>query len=44
MRAMIMDRIAGPLTVTEVPDPVAPDGGAVVEVHATGLCRSDWHA
>lgn len=44
MRAMIMDRIAGPLTVTEVPDPVAPDGGAVIDVHATGLCRSDWHA
>ncbi|MCM3697691.1 zinc-dependent alcohol dehydrogenase family protein [Microbacterium oleivorans] len=44
MRAMIMDRIAGPLTVTEVPDPVAPVGGAVIEVHATGLCRSDWHA
>ncbi|MEW1834763.1 zinc-dependent alcohol dehydrogenase family protein [Microbacterium sp. NPDC079995] len=44
MRAMIMDRIAGPLTVTEVPDPVAPAGGAVIEVHATGLCRSDWHA
>lgn len=41
---MIMDRIGGPLTVTEVPDPVAPDGGAVIEVHATGLCRSDWHA
>lgn len=25
-------------------EPVAPDGGVVVEVHATGLCRSDWHA
>ena len=24
--------------------PVAPDGGVVVRVHATGLCRSDWHA
>ena len=22
----------------------APDGGVVVQVHATGLCRSDWHA
>ncbi len=28
----------------EVPDPVAPDSGVVVEVVATGLCRSDWHA
>ena len=27
-----------------VPDPVPPAGGVVVRVHATGLCRSDWHA
>jgi alcohol dehydrogenase len=39
-----MDRIAGPLEVRDVPDPVPPDGGVVVQVHATGLCRSDWHA
>ncbi|HEY1625276.1 MAG TPA: alcohol dehydrogenase catalytic domain-containing protein [Streptosporangiaceae bacterium] len=41
---MMMDRIGGPLAVREVPDPVPPDGGVVVRVHATGLCRSDWHA
>jgi alcohol dehydrogenase len=41
---MVMDRIGGPLEVRDVPDPVAPDGGVVVQVHATGLCRSDWHA
>jgi alcohol dehydrogenase len=29
--------------VTDLPDPVAPPGGAVVLVHASGLCRSDWH-
>lgn len=44
MRAVVMDRIAGPLEVREVPDPVPPEGGVVVEVRATGLCRSDWHA
>jgi alcohol dehydrogenase len=44
MRAVVMDRIGGPLEVRDVPDPVAPAGGVVVEVHATGLCRSDWHA
>jgi alcohol dehydrogenase len=44
MRAMMMDRIGGPLEVREVPDPRAPDGGVVVRVHATGVCRSDWHA
>ena len=30
--------------VADVPSPVAPDGGAVLEVRATGVCRSDWHA
>lgn len=27
-----------------VADPACPDDGVVVEVHATGVCRSDWHA
>ena len=44
MRAMVMDRVGGPLHVDEVADPQAPDGGVVVRVHATGMCRSDWHA
>src|ERR1700761_19538 len=44
MRALVLDRIGGPLAVREVPDPVPPPGGVVVEVRATGLCRSDWHA
>src|ERR1700760_2706787 len=44
MRAVVLDRIGGPLEVREVPDPVPPPGGVVVEVQATGLCRSDWHA
>ncbi|VEG55072.1 Zn-dependent alcohol dehydrogenase [Mycolicibacterium aurum] len=44
MRAVVMDRVAGPLEVRTVADPAPPDGGVVVAVHATGLCRSDWHA
>ncbi|HTR91170.1 MAG TPA: zinc-dependent alcohol dehydrogenase family protein [Trebonia sp.] len=44
MRALVLDRVRGPLAVREVPDPVPPDGGVVVRVLATGLCRSDWHA
>ena len=44
MRAVVMDRIAGPLTVQQVGAPEAPSGGVVVTVVATGLCRSDWHA
>ena len=44
MRAMIMDAVGRPLSVREVADPEPPRGGVVVEVRATGLCRSDWHA
>ncbi|AXA96693.1 zinc-dependent alcohol dehydrogenase family protein [Microbacterium sp. PM5] len=44
MRAVVMDAVGEPLEVREVHDPVAPAGGVVVEVRATGLCRSDWHA
>jgi alcohol dehydrogenase len=29
--------------VHETPDPVPPDDGVVVEVGASGVCRSDWH-
>lgn len=44
MRAMVVDGVRGRPTVREVVDPVCPDGGVVVRVMATGLCRSDWHA
>lgn len=27
-----------------MPEPAAPPGGVVVQVAATGMCRSDWHA
>jgi D-arabinose 1-dehydrogenase-like Zn-dependent alcohol dehydrogenase len=30
--------------VVTVDDPRCPDDGVVIEVAATGLCRSDWHA
>lgn len=30
--------------VVDVAEPVAPEGGVVVDVRATGVCRSDWHA
>jgi alcohol dehydrogenase len=44
VQALLMTHIGGPLEVTEVADPVPPRGGVVVDVRATGLCRSDWHA
>ena len=44
MRAAVFEAYGAPLEVREVPDPSAPDGGVVVRVAATGVCRSDWHA
>ncbi|MBO4204846.1 zinc-dependent alcohol dehydrogenase family protein [Micromonospora echinofusca] len=43
MRAVVYDTFGVLPEVREVPDPVAPAGGVVVAVRATGLCRSDWH-
>ena len=44
MRALAYDKPGGPVSVRQLPEPAAPEAGVVVEVHATGLCRSDWHA
>ena len=44
MRALTYDHPRAEPRVAELPDPVAPGGGAVVVVEASGLCRSDWHA
>ena len=44
MRAVVIDAVRSRPEVRDVPDPAAPDGGVVVRVAATGLCRSDWHA
>ena len=43
MRAALMHAFSQPLQVEEVQDPRVPEDGAVVEVRATGVCRSDWH-
>ena len=44
MRAVVVDGVRAQPVVRDVPSPVAPPGGVVVRVAATGLCRSDWHA
>ncbi|MBU2074940.1 MAG: zinc-binding dehydrogenase [Actinobacteria bacterium] len=44
MRAVVVDGVRARPEVREVPDPAPPAGGVVVQVGATGLCRSDWHA
>jgi D-arabinose 1-dehydrogenase-like Zn-dependent alcohol dehydrogenase len=43
MRALVVDAFGAPPEVREVADPVCPADGVVIDVRATGLCRSDWH-
>ena len=43
MRAAVYHSFGGPIAVENVPRPKAPNGGVVLEVKATGVCRSDWH-
>ena len=44
MRAIYFTQFGGELTVKDVPTPTPPANGVVIEVKATGICRSDWHA
>jgi len=39
-----METFAGPLPVSEQPDPTCPDDGVIISVQASGVCRSDHHA
>lgn len=43
MKAITFSEFRGKLSVVEVPEPQVPDDGAVIEVQAAGICRSDWH-
>ena len=46
VRGAIYREFNGPITVQELPDPLLPDDGVLIEVRASGLCRSDlfaWH-
>ena len=43
MRAVRFDSFGSDPYATQVPDPTPPDGGVVIDVRATGVCRSDWH-
>ena len=44
MRAVVVDAVRAQPAVRQVAEPTAPAGGVVVQVMATGMCRSDWHA
>ena len=44
MRAVVFEEFGAVPEVREVPYPQPPAGAVVVQVEATGVCRSDWHA
>ncbi len=43
MKAVVIRAFGEPPRVEDVPDPAPEPNGVVVEVRATGVCRSDWH-
>ena len=43
MKAIQFESFEGRLRLVDLPDPSPADDGVVIRVHATGLCRSDWH-
>ncbi len=43
MRAMYYEGFGERPTIEELPDPSPSGDGVVIEVAASGLCRSDWH-
>ncbi len=43
MRAVVYDDFGAPPRLESVEEPKPEPDGAVIEVRATGLCRSDWH-
>ncbi|MDP1877627.1 MAG: alcohol dehydrogenase catalytic domain-containing protein [Actinomycetota bacterium] len=43
MRAVRFDAFGAAPYIADVDDPVPPEDGVVIDVSATGLCRSDWH-
>jgi alcohol dehydrogenase len=44
VKALRYATVDGPLDLVDVVPPRCPDDGVVVDVAATGVCRSDWHA
>src|SRR6056297_84890 len=44
MRAALLSRFDTPVEITTLPDPACPRDGAVIAVHACGVCRSHHHA
>lgn len=43
MKAVSYHEFGGRIAIESLPDPAPAPDGAVIQVEATGLCRSDWH-
>ena len=43
MKALVYESFGQAPIVTQVPDPETPEQGILLEVKASGICRSDWH-
>jgi propanol-preferring alcohol dehydrogenase len=43
MRAMVLEEIAQPLVLRDVPKPVPGPEELLIRVHACGVCRTDLH-
>jgi alcohol dehydrogenase len=43
MKAVFYEEFGGPISVGELDDPTPARHGVVIEVGASGICRSDWH-
>jgi alcohol dehydrogenase len=43
MKAALYEEFQGPVEIRSVDDPQPSDAGVVLQVCATGVCRSDWH-
>ena len=43
MKAMYYEAFGATPEIRTLPDPAPSEGGVVIKVEATGLCRSDWH-
>ena len=44
MQAVQYDAYGATPTLVDLPAPDCPADGVLIEVRATGVCRSDWHA
>ena len=43
MKAVVYSEFQKPLSIEKLNDPSPSENGVVIQVKATGLCRSDWH-